>query len=105
MKDLDVLIIGGGIGGMTTALALQQRGCRVSIFEQSVGFAEVGAARECIRLELIALTSGESSRTCDTFLYESLWCLDKNGLAQKSVALPTDWRPSRTFSRATVKVV
>jgi salicylate hydroxylase len=43
MKDLDVLIIGGGIGGMTTALALQQRGCRVSIFEQSVEFAEVGA--------------------------------------------------------------
>ncbi len=43
MKDLEVLIIGGGIGGMTTALALQQRGCHVSIFEQSVEFAEVGA--------------------------------------------------------------
>ena len=43
MNDLDVLIIGGGIGGMTTALALQQRGCRVSVFEQSAEFAEVGA--------------------------------------------------------------
>ena len=43
MKDLDVLIIGGGIGGMTTALALQQRGCCVSVFEQSAEFAEVGA--------------------------------------------------------------
>ena len=43
MNDLDVLIIGGGIGGMTTALALQQRGCRVSVFEQSTEFAEVGA--------------------------------------------------------------
>ena len=43
MNDLDALIIGGGIGGMTAALALQQRGCRVSVFEQSTEFAEVGA--------------------------------------------------------------
>ena len=41
--DLHVLIAGGGIGGLTTALCLAKRGCRVSVFEQASEFSEVGA--------------------------------------------------------------
>jgi salicylate hydroxylase len=38
-----ILIIGGGIGGLTTALALLQRGLDVSVYEQAPVLREVGA--------------------------------------------------------------
>ncbi len=43
MKDLDVAIIGAGIGGLTAALALQHAGYRVRVYEQAPQLAEVGA--------------------------------------------------------------
>ena len=39
----DVLIAGAGLGGLTTALALIQRGHRVRVFEQAAELREVGA--------------------------------------------------------------
>ena len=41
--DLPILIVGGGIGGLCTALALSKIGRRVHVLEQSEQFAEVGA--------------------------------------------------------------
>ena len=38
-----VLIVGGGIGGLTTALALKFRGIEALLFEQAAEFREVGA--------------------------------------------------------------
>ena len=43
MRDLHVLIAGAGIGGLTTALALQRAGIAVSIYEQAPVLSEVGA--------------------------------------------------------------
>ena len=43
MQQLHVLIVGAGIGGLTTALALQRAGIRVSVYEQAPALAEVGA--------------------------------------------------------------
>jgi salicylate hydroxylase len=43
MKDLDVLIIGAGIGGLTAALALQKVGCHVAVYEKARELGEVGA--------------------------------------------------------------
>jgi 2-polyprenyl-6-methoxyphenol hydroxylase-like FAD-dependent oxidoreductase len=40
---LKVLIAGGGIGGITTALALRQRGIEAVLFEQAKAFTQVGA--------------------------------------------------------------
>ena len=39
----DVLIAGAGLGGLTAALALIQRGHRVRVFEQAAELKEVGA--------------------------------------------------------------
>jgi salicylate hydroxylase len=38
-----VLVVGGGIGGMATALALSQQGFAVEVFEQSAEIGEIGA--------------------------------------------------------------
>jgi salicylate hydroxylase len=40
---LNVLIAGGGIGGLTAALCLAGRGSKVSVFEQAPAFGELGA--------------------------------------------------------------
>ena len=39
----DVLIVGGGIGGLTAALCLARAGSRVRLFEQASDFGEIGA--------------------------------------------------------------
>jgi salicylate hydroxylase len=39
----DIFLVGGGIGGLATALALGQNGVSTQLFEQSPGFTEVGA--------------------------------------------------------------
>ena len=43
MKNLDIIIIGAGIGGLTAALALLKSGFRVAIYEQASELGEVGA--------------------------------------------------------------
>jgi salicylate hydroxylase len=41
---LRIAITGGGIGGLTLALALRQRGMAAEVFEQAPELAEIGAA-------------------------------------------------------------
>ncbi|WP_439524381.1 FAD-dependent oxidoreductase [Marivita sp.] len=43
LKSLDITVIGGGIGGLTSALALRQRGASVTVLEQAEAITEVGA--------------------------------------------------------------
>lgn len=44
MADVsDTIIVGGGIGGLATALAIQETGKSVAIFEQAQEFGEIGA--------------------------------------------------------------
>lgn len=43
MDKVPILIVGGGIGGLTTALALSRRNCRVHVVEKSPEFGEIGA--------------------------------------------------------------
>ena len=41
--SLRIAIVGGGIGGLTAALALRARGLHVSVFEQAEVLREIGA--------------------------------------------------------------
>ncbi len=43
MKNLDLVVVGAGIGGLAVATALAQRGARVTVFEQAEALGEVGA--------------------------------------------------------------
>src|SRR4051794_6556106 len=40
---MKAVIVGGGIGGLATALALRNGGCEVEVLEQSPEFTEIGA--------------------------------------------------------------
>jgi len=40
--DKDILIVGGGIGGLTAALALAQRGYHVRVLEAASEFGAIG---------------------------------------------------------------
>jgi 2-polyprenyl-6-methoxyphenol hydroxylase-like FAD-dependent oxidoreductase len=42
MKDLDILIIGGGIGGLTSAIALRRDGHRVTVIEKDPDWSVYG---------------------------------------------------------------
>lgn len=44
--DRPVLVAGGGIGGLTAALALVRQGFRVKLMEQSPGIGEIGAGMQ-----------------------------------------------------------
>ncbi|MFD2134865.1 FAD-dependent oxidoreductase [Novosphingobium resinovorum] len=39
----DIIIVGGGIAGLTAALGLQRQGLKVRLFEQAAQFGDVGA--------------------------------------------------------------
>ena len=43
-KKLRIAIVGGGIGGLTLAVALRQRGLEADVYEQAAELAEIGAA-------------------------------------------------------------
>jgi salicylate hydroxylase len=43
MSELRVTVIGGGIGGAATALALTRAGCDAHVYEQVASKTEVGA--------------------------------------------------------------
>ncbi|NLU73867.1 NAD(P)-binding protein [Streptomyces sp. HNM0575] len=42
-QSFEVTVVGGGLGGVTAALALRQRGIRVTVLEQAPELGEVGA--------------------------------------------------------------
>lgn len=43
-RELRVAVVGGGIGGLTLALALRQRGIAANVYEQAPELTEIGAA-------------------------------------------------------------
>lgn len=67
MTALGVLVAGGGIGGLATALCLAKAGHRVTVFEQAAEFDEAGAGIQlspnCTRI-LHELGLQDALRTC-----------------------------------------
>lgn len=99
---VQIAVIGGGIGGLTAALALQQAGFQPEIFEQAPALLDVGAAialwpnamRVLDRLQL----TGKIIEHAGT-MKEIRW-LDQDGHLINSVRIPQNSAPAIALHRA-----
>lgn len=64
-KDFSIAIIGGGIAGLTLAIALHHRGINVNIYEQAPKFGEIGAGVS------FSPNAVQAMRICHQEIYES----------------------------------
>src|SRR4051812_4362063 len=97
-----IAIIGGGIGGLTAALALRQFGFEPEIFEQAPELLEVGAAilmwPNAMRI-LNRLGLAESIREHGGPFDEALW-LSHDGRQLNRFRLPQSDEPAVALHRA-----
>src|SRR5438552_105040 len=97
-----IAIIGGGIGGLTAALALRQFGFAPEVFEQAPELLEVGAAiimwPNAMRV-LHRLGVGESVRQHGGVVAQTLW-LKQDGQLLNHVRLPKTDAPAVVIHRA-----
>ena len=42
MKDINVIVVGAGFGGLASAIALSRKGCKVIVFESSKDLTRQG---------------------------------------------------------------
>ena len=95
-------IIGGGIGGLTTALALRQFGFEPDVFEQAPDLLDVGAAilmwPNAMRV-LHRLGLAETIRQQGSNLEQARW-LNRDGKLLKHFRLPESDIPAMALHRA-----
>jgi 2-polyprenyl-6-methoxyphenol hydroxylase-like FAD-dependent oxidoreductase len=102
-----IAIIGGGIGGLTAALALRQFGFAPEVFEQAPELLEVGAAiimwpnamRILDRLEL-----GDAVRQHGGVVEQTFW-LKHDGKLLNQVSLPKTDAPAVALHRAELQKI
>ncbi len=97
-----IAIIGGGIGGLTAALALRQFGFEPEVFEQAPELLEVGAAiimwPNAMRV-LHRLGLAERVRQHGGLVEQTLW-LNRDGKLLNHVWLPKTDEPAVAIHRA-----
>jgi 2-polyprenyl-6-methoxyphenol hydroxylase-like FAD-dependent oxidoreductase len=102
-----IAIIGGGIGGLTSALALRQAGFAPEVFEQAPELLEVGAAialwSNAMRV-LEQLGLGEEILRHAGIIEQVRW-LDYQGRLLNSVRLPQSKSPSVALQRADLQSI
>jgi 2-polyprenyl-6-methoxyphenol hydroxylase-like FAD-dependent oxidoreductase len=99
---VQIAIIGGGIGGLTAALALRQSGFQAEVFEQAPELLDVGAAiaiwpnamRVLERLQLAEKIREEGG------VVEELRWLDQNGFLLNRVSIAESQAPAVALQRS-----
>ena len=99
---VQIAIIGGGIGGLTAALALQQSGFQAEVFEQAPELLEVGSAiaiwSNAMRV-LQHLQLAEKIFECGGVVEELCW-MDQNGFLLNRVSIANDTTPAVALHRS-----
>ncbi len=86
-RTLRIAIVGGGIGGLTLAVALRQRGIEADVYEQAPELAEIGAAvalsansnRELRRLGILEALAVRLDRAKRAHLPQLAGCRPRRG--------------------------
>jgi len=86
-QSRDIAVIGGGIGGLTAALAFARRGAKVTVYEQAPALTEVGAGLQITPNGARALNALGIDRA-----------LDATGVTAQAV-IPMDAMASREITR------
>ncbi len=86
-KGRNVAVVGGGIGGLTAALAFARRGAHVTVYEQAPALTEVGAGLQVTPNGAVALRALGLGPA-----------LDAGGIAAQAV-MPTDGMTGRPIAR------
>ncbi len=102
-----IAVIGGGIGGLTAALALRQHGFQAEVFEQAPALLDVGAAiaiwPNAMRvLERLQLTEKILERA--GLMREICW-LDQNGFLINRVSIENREHPAVALHRADLQSI
>ena len=97
-----ITIIGGGIGGLTAALALRKVGFSPEVFEQAPALLEVGAAIAVWpnAMRLLRHLDLDKEIIEKAGLIEKIKVLDRRGRLLKSVRLPESNAPAVALRRA-----
>lgn len=99
---VQIAIIGGGIGGLTAALALQQYGFQAEVFEQAPVLLDVGAAiamwPNAMRV-LEHLQLAENIREHGGVVEELCW-MDQNGFLINRVSIKEEKTPAVALHRS-----
>jgi 2-polyprenyl-6-methoxyphenol hydroxylase-like FAD-dependent oxidoreductase len=97
-----IAIIGGGIGGLTAALAFQQSGFQAEVFEQAPELLEVGSAiaiwSNAMRV-LERLQLAEKILECGGVVEELCW-MDQNGFLLNRVSIADSKTPAVALHRS-----
>jgi 2-polyprenyl-6-methoxyphenol hydroxylase-like FAD-dependent oxidoreductase len=107
MRGMRIAIIGGGIGGLSAALALGREGLRASVFEQAPALLEVGAAiavwPNAFRvLERWGL--GDAVRARAGHIARARW-LGRDGTHYKHFSFPKTGSPAVALHRADLQAM
>ena len=99
---VQIAIVGGGIGGLTTALALQQSGFEAEVYEQAPELHEVGAA---IAIWSNAMRVLERLQLAEEILehagvVEELCWMDQNGFLLNRVPISDSKTPAVALHRS-----
>jgi salicylate hydroxylase len=99
---VQIAIIGGGIGGLTAALALQQSGFEAEVFEQAPELLEVGAA---IAIWSNAMRVLQRLQLAEKILeyagvVEELRWMDQNGFLLNRVSIADAKSPALALQRS-----
>ncbi|MDP2357540.1 MAG: FAD-dependent monooxygenase, partial [Beijerinckiaceae bacterium] len=107
-RSLNIGIVGGGVGGLTAAIALQRQGHTVTVYEQSAKYMRVGADINLTPNAMLALDGlgvGEAARRTGaqpTFRISRDWDTGKetSRLPMSSAAQERYGAPQLTIHRA-----
>ena len=89
-----VIVLGAGLAGVCTALALRRRGRRVTILDQAADCLQRASLRNEGKIHLGLVYANDPSARTATLMLEAAFQFDR--IVEGLVGAPVDWAPLRS---------